>query len=205
MIALAACYEDSPDVGGKVSTPAISDDARNSAPTISGRPRDTSTPNKLYEFIPQASDQDGDSLRFEIVGRPSWATFNPNTGRLYGTPTNPGTFGPITISVTDGRAGDALPAFSITVLIGADGGTAKLSWVAPTSNTDGSPVTSLAGFKIYYGQLPDAPTTILQIADPEARSTVVGGLSSGTWYFSISAYTSSGTESARTSTVSKSI
>lgn len=30
-------------------------------------------------------------------------------------------------------------------------GTISLSWIAPTENTDGTPLTDLAGYKIYYG------------------------------------------------------
>ena len=205
MITLAACRTDSRGGTGIDSRPEFSDDAPNAAPTISGSPPSTTTPGALYEFIPRASDPDGDSLRFEISGRPSWATFNPNTGRLYGTPGTTGTFDSISISVTDGQARATLPAFSITVAQGKNNGTARLSWVAPTSNTDGSPLTDLAGFRIYYGHLPDAPSNILEIADPSVRSTVVGGLSSGTWYFSVSAYTSSGTESTRSAPASKSL
>jgi hypothetical protein len=201
MTTLAACRTDS---GGGRGIDSI-DDAPNAAPTISGSPPSTTTTGVLYVFIPQASDPDGDSLRFEISGRPSWATFNPNTGRLYGTPGTTGTFDSISISVTDGQARATLPAFSITVAQGKNNGTARLSWVAPTSNTDGSPLTNLAGFRIYYGHLPDAPSNILEIADPSVRSTVVGGLSSGTWYFSVSAYTSSGTESTRSAPASKSL
>lgn len=160
----------------------------------------------MYDFTPTASDEDGDSLRFEIQARPSWATFNPNTGRLYGTPTSTGTFSDITISVTDGKARATLPAFSITVSEGSAGiGYAKLSWSAPMTNTDGSPLTDLAGFRVYYGLMPDALSEQLEIADPAARSTVIQGLTPGTWYFSISAYTTRGVESARTPPASKTI
>lgn len=31
-------------------------------------------------------------------------------------------------------------------------GTVSLSWVAPTENTDGTPLTDLAGYNIYYGR-----------------------------------------------------
>ncbi len=56
-------------------------------------------------------------LTFTIANRPTWATFNTNTGRLQGTPapSNVLTYGNIVISVSDGKASAPLPAFSITV------------------------------------------------------------------------------------------
>jgi len=43
------------------------------------------------------------------------------------------------------------------------------------------------------------------IANPGISSYVVDGLTSGTWYFSIKAYTSGGTESAASPVASKAI
>lgn len=90
----------------------------NSPPTISGVPANAVTINQAYSFQPTASDPNtGDTLRFVISGRPSWASFSTTTGRLSGTPTsaNIGTFSNIVISVNDGQASVALPAFSIQV------------------------------------------------------------------------------------------
>jgi hypothetical protein len=90
----------------------------NSPPTISGVPANAVTINQAYSFQPSASDPNTtDKLSFVISGRPSWATFSSSTGRLSGTPTsaNIGTFSNIVISVNDGQASAALPAFSIQV------------------------------------------------------------------------------------------
>jgi hypothetical protein len=90
----------------------------NSPPTISGVPGNAVTINQAYSFQPTASDPNTtDTLRFAISGRPSWTTFSTSTGRLSGTPTsaNIGTFSNIVISVSDGTASAALPAFSIQV------------------------------------------------------------------------------------------
>jgi hypothetical protein len=211
ILALTGCRLDSvdngqPDSGGNATITPPPASGGNRAPTISGTPPGSATVDTLYDFTPQASDPDGDTLRFEITGRPAWATFNPNTGRLYGTPSSSGSFGNIVISVTDGPARAVLPEFSIQVAeVVPVIGSAKLSWIAPTTNTDGSPLTELAGFRIYYGRQRDTLSERLEIADPAAQSTVVQGLSSGTWYFSISAVTRTGVESDRSAVVSKTI
>ena len=207
-LALTACKDDlfgsDGSAGNKSGT---STPGANAAPQISGSPATTAKVSQPYDFTPQASDANGDTLRFEIAGRPSWATFNPNTGRLYGTPPTgaTGTFAGITISVTDGQATASLPAFSIAVTESTGTGSAQLSWSKPTTNTDGTQLTDLAGYRIYYGRLPDAPSEKLQIASPDTTSASIDGLSSGTWYFSIATYTTSGVESERTRPVWTSI
>lgn len=83
------------------------------------------------------------------------------------------------------------------------GADVTLSWTAPTTRTDGSSLTNLAGFKAYWGTSSTALTQSHTIADPGARTFIVAGLGSGTWYFSMTAYDATGVESARTNTVSK--
>src|SRR5690606_35966569 len=58
----------------------------NRPPTISGSPARTVQATQSYSFTPSASDPDGDTLRFSIRNRPSWASFSTSTGRLSGTP-----------------------------------------------------------------------------------------------------------------------
>ncbi len=91
----------------------------NDAPTISGTPATSVNGRSPYSFVPQATDPDvGAQLLFTISNKPSWATFNPQTGALSGTPDNSqaGTYHNIIISVTDGELLVSLPAFSITVI-----------------------------------------------------------------------------------------
>jgi hypothetical protein len=83
------------------------------APQISGSPSTTAVVGTGYAFTPRASDADGDALRFTIGNKPAWASFDPATGRLSGTPKSAGTFPDITIRVTDGTSYRALPSFSI--------------------------------------------------------------------------------------------
>jgi hypothetical protein len=82
--------------------------------------------------------------------------------------------------------------------------TAKLSWVAPTQNSNGSALTNLAGYNIYYGTDSGALTQTAQVANPAALGYVLNGLVTGTtWYFAVTSYTSSGEESARSSITRK--
>jgi hypothetical protein len=113
----------------------------------------------------------------------------------------------ITITVSDGKGGSAsLATFTINVTSPpSSNGSATLSWTPPTQNTDGSTLSNLAGFRIQYGTSPTALTQTVQIPNAGLASYVVTGLSSGSWYFAVKAYTSSGAESANSGVVSKTI
>jgi hypothetical protein len=89
----------------------------NHPPEISGVPAPAVTAGQAYTFTPSASDADNDFLEFSIMGKPTWATFSVETGRLTGTPAdgNVGDSGDITISVTDGREMRAVGPFRIRV------------------------------------------------------------------------------------------
>jgi len=80
-----------------------------------------------------------------------------------------------------------------------------LSWVAPTHNSDGTDLTNLAGYNIYYGTDSGSLTQTIQVANPSALSYVITGLSTGTtWYFKVTSYTAAGEESAPSALSSKS-
>ncbi|QEI11270.1 DUF4347 domain-containing protein [Cellvibrio japonicus] len=106
----------------------------NEAPVISGTPATSVNQDEAYNFIPSASDADGNTLTFSIANQPSWAAFDTATGALTGTPTNAdvGTTNGIVISVSDGLASASLPAFNLTVMNVND---------APTIS--GTPATSV--------------------------------------------------------------
>ncbi|MBE9179966.1 DUF4347 domain-containing protein [Oculatella sp. LEGE 06141] len=96
----------------------ITVNAVNDAPTITGTPKLSIDEEFSYEFIPFAQDVDSSSLTFSIQNKPIWATFDPATGKLSGTPVqgNAGTTTDIVISVSDGLANTSLPAFNLTVI-----------------------------------------------------------------------------------------
>jgi hypothetical protein len=80
-----------------------------------------------------------------------------------------------------------------------------LSWAAPTENTDGSALTNLSGFNIYYGNSATAMTQKVSINTVGLLTYVVGNLAAGTWYFEVVAVNSSGVQSGPSSTVSATI
>jgi hypothetical protein len=174
-------------------------------PVISGTPVVSATAGQPYSFRPTATDADGDALTFSITNKPVWATFDSTNGTLYGTPTsaNVGTTSNIVISVSDGKSSASLPAFSITVAAPTLA-SVTVSWVPPTTNTDGTPVTGLSGFKVFYGTAPGQYSQTLSVPSPTVTSVVVEGLTTGTtWYFATKAVSSSGVESAYSQEVSK--
>jgi hypothetical protein len=178
----------------------------NSAPTIAGAPANSIRVGSAYTFTPTARDADGDTLAFSIQNRPSWATFSTATGRLSGTPTSAhaGTYSDIRISVSDGRASASLAAFAIGVSESADGA-ATLSWTPPTANADGSVLRNLAGYRIIYGTSASSLNRTIELNNPGLSSYVIEGLSPATYYFAVSAYSSTGAESTRSNVASKTV
>ena len=73
-------------------------------------------------------------------------------------------------------------------------GTALVSWMPPTENTDGSPLTDLAGFKVYYGTSPGNYSNTETIG-PGLSSYLVESLPVSSWYFVMTAFNTSGIES----------
>ena len=175
--------------------------------SLSGAPQSAVTAGQSYSFTPALSGAGG-TVTFTIQNPPSWASFNTSKGTLSGTPQagDAGTYGNIVISVSDGQTTVSLPAFSITVAeAGSGSGSAEISWTPPTTNGNGSSLSNLAGYEIYYGTSPYALTQSVQISNIGVTDYVIGGLTSGTWYFAVTAYTTSGTQSTLSNIASKSI
>jgi hypothetical protein len=176
----------------------------NQPPEINGTPTTQVVVGNAYDFTPSVSDPDGDTLSFSIVGKPEWANFNSNTGRLWGTPAagDEGTYTGIRISVSDGSDSASLAAFDVTVAALVLG-SANLSWTAPTKNTDGTDLEDLAGFKVYYGPDVGNYTNVDTISNPTVTTHIVENLTPGTWYFVVTAFDMSDDESDYSGYVSK--
>ena len=90
----------------------------NHAPTIAGTPKSEVNAGEPYTFTPTAKDADSDdTLTYTITNKPSWATFDPATGTLSGTPkeSDVKSYTNITITVSDSLEKATLPAFNINV------------------------------------------------------------------------------------------
>jgi len=87
-------------------------------------------------------------------------------------------------------------------------GNIALSWTPPTTNTDGTALTDLAGYKIYYGATPDSLRSSILIdengiTDYQANLLNIDLSSSNTYYFGIVAFNSLGVESAISNIIRK--
>ena len=76
-------------------------------------------------------------------------------------------------------------------------GTVTLTWIAPTENTNGTKLTDLAGYHIRYGTDPTGLSKTIDLNSTSTTAYEITGLSPGTYYFAISAYTAEGSESAQ--------
>jgi hypothetical protein len=81
-------------------------------------------------------------------------------------------------------------------------GTATLTWVAPTQNADGTPVTDLAGYTLYYGTNPSDLTQSITVSGAASTTTEVKDLAAGTYYFAVAAYNAMGLESQQSNVAS---
>ena len=163
---------------------------------------------QTFKLTPNVTGGNGQTLTFSVANAAPWMTFNASTGVLTGTPTaaDVGTFANIVISVSDGQESAVAAPFTIQVVgTNAATGTADVSWTPPTTNTDGSTLTDLVGYNIYYGTSPNALNQEVQVTTIGVSNYVISGLTSGTWYFAVTAYTSTGTESSLSNVASKTI
>ena len=81
---------------------------------------------------------------------------------------------------------------------------ATFSWSPPTTNTDGTPLTDLAGFKLYSGAN-GVGTLVTTITSPSATSYQLTGLAVGNYSWYLTAYNSSNIESGPSNNATKSI
>lgn len=116
-----------------------------------------------------------------------------------------GIFAAFTLLLAGCNDQSASPATSATAAPMSRSATAELSWEAPTTNTNGSALTDLAGYRIYYGENRTRLSQAVEIKTIGVQTYVIDNLSAGTWYFAIMAVTSAGTESRLSDIVSLNI
>lgn len=109
---------------------------------------------------------------------------------------------------TDGQKITAIPssASSSSGSSGSSGSTSAnlvVTWNAVTTNSDASPISDLAGYKVKYGTTSGVYTTTVDVGNTTTHSFV--GMTSGTYYFVVTAYDYSGNESSPSSEVIKTV
>ena len=214
--ALAGCGGSGASTANSSSaSPSTASSSSSGAPTVKAMQISTSasaqgsvTVGQTFTLTPNVTGGNGKTLTFTVANAAPWMTFNASTGVLTGTPTaaDVNTYANIVISVSDGQESASAAPFTIQVVAAAAAsGTADVSWTPPTTNTDGSTLTNLAGYNIYYGTSPNALNQQVQVSNVGVTNYVISGLTTGTWYFAVTAYSSAGTESSLSNVASKTI
>ena len=139
----------------------------------------------------------------------TWSSTNSDTcsasGGWTGDKTTNGNqvVGPLSVNTTytltcSGAGGNAVAMITVNV-----SGTLSLSWVAPTENVDGSALTDLSGYKIYYGDSTGNYSSSTDVNDANATS-ISFTLVSGSYFVAMTALDVDGNESAHSNEVLKS-
>lgn len=85
---------------------------------------------------------------------------------------------------------------TFTLTCSAATGQATASWTAPTKNTDGTPLTNLAGYKLYHAPSAGAVNAATPIALPATTTShVITGLPAGARHYGVRAFNSNGVDS----------
>jgi len=79
----------------------------------------------------------------------------------------------------------------------------SISWAAPTTNEDGSVLTDLSAYRVYYGNTSGIYDYVVNTG--LLTSCSIDSLASGMWYFAVKAVDSVGNESSFSNEVSKMI
>jgi hypothetical protein len=102
-----------------------------------------------------------------------------------------------------GGSGSAAPPVSTQSVTSDPPGTASLTWSPPTENTNGSPLTNLAGYVVRYGPSGTGLNTVLYLGSAATTSVEISNLSSGNWDFEVAAFNTANIESPFSAIVSK--
>jgi hypothetical protein len=110
--------------------------------------------------------------------------------------------GPINVNTTftlscSGPGGNLVEMLTVSTL-----SPVSLNWVAPTENVDGSSLTDLAGYRIYYGIDSRDYGDMVELIDPAATGHTLT-LVSGDYYLAMTALDLEGNESAYSNEVLK--
>jgi hypothetical protein len=144
-----------------------------------------------------AASGDGQTLIPTKVGLIDRSTGQPATPPKTANPISP----PTTAIAPPGGNGNTSPGHPPIKV----NGSTTIDWTPPTQNIDGTALTNLAGYTVYYGSSPNQLTHSVKLSNPGLTAYTVSNLPPGTWYFVVTSYSSSGIESLRSGVVSTTI
>ena len=88
-----------------------------------------------------------------------------------------------------------------------------LTWEPPTTNTDDSPLTDLAGYRLYWGTSTSAYSSNQDLGMPSCADVAgtmtctytLAGLGAGSYFFAVTAYNTGGYESVYSNEATKTL
>ena len=130
-----------------VSTPA------NQPPTVtlSASPISGTTPLTVSFSANASDDVSIVSYEWDLDGDGNYEQYTGSTYTNAYTYTNDGTY-TIRVRVTDNDGATATDTVTVTASTIPTTTSVTLSWDSPTTNEDGTPLTDLGGYRVYYGQ-----------------------------------------------------
>ena len=199
------------DDSGSEQTPALTQDTQfslscsgpggNTTASVTVRVNDGSDPTVTLSAADTSVDAgDTTTLTWSSTGTDSctasggWSGNKNTSGNEATAPVTANTTYTLTCS---GPGGNAMAMIEVSA-----NGLLSISWQAPTENVDGSPLTDLGGYTIYYGETSGNYTDEVSVNNPNATSFSVT-LASGQYYVAMTATDVDGNESAMSNEVLK--
>ena len=110
--------------GGSAPSSVSTRASANAPPTISTATIEEAQVGATFDYQPVVKDPDGDELEFSAVNLPPWASMDPTSGHISGTPgpSDAGVYESISITVADATHEVATAPFSITVNVPLEAG-----------------------------------------------------------------------------------
>ncbi len=202
---IAAC-------GGSGGGAPATDNAEQPAPSPAGLTVAITSPDaEQIDTTDEVMSLSGTASSDAGVTSVTWTSDQGHTGTASGTdswtveqiPLELGT-NTITVSATDG-GGDTSADTIVINRESTSGGSATLSWEAPTERTDGTALTDLAGYTIHYGRMSGVYDYQIDVNTAGIATYVIENLVPGDWYFAMTAYDSEGMVSELSNEAQRSI
>ncbi|MFQ5755720.1 MAG: fibronectin type III domain-containing protein [Acidiferrobacterales bacterium] len=105
----------------------------------------------------------------------------------------------------DGITGESAASRAVKARADTVRGSVTLSWTPPTQNTDGSKLSDLAGYKIYYGTSEKYFQRVIEVKGPGVNEYTINNLPPFRYYFAVTAYNVAGAESTHSNVQSKTV